>query len=64
VTFWYGSGSADLYHGLTDPDLDSNPAPNLDPAFTSMDFKMPTKIIFSEFFLLVDGRIRIQIGTK
>jgi len=20
VTFWYGSGSADPYHGLTDPD--------------------------------------------
>jgi hypothetical protein len=30
VTFWYGSGSADPYHCLTDPYQDSDPAP--DPA--------------------------------
>ncbi len=32
VTSWYGSGSADPYLGLTDPDLDSDPTPDPDPA--------------------------------
>jgi hypothetical protein len=41
VTFWYGSGSADPYFVLTDPDLDPDP-----PLFVSV-FQDPTKNKFS-----------------
>jgi hypothetical protein len=44
VTFWYGSGSADPYHGLTNPD----------PAlFVSVLQEARRKKKFSKFFCLL-----------
>ncbi len=51
VTFWCGSGSADPYHLLTDPDSDPDPA-----NFVSDLQDAKNKIIFIIFyFLLFEG---------
>ncbi len=49
MTFWYGSGSADPYLGLIDPD----------PLFLSVTFKKATKIYHSCFayYLLFEGTL-------
>jgi hypothetical protein len=41
VTFWYGSGSADQYHSLTDPE----------PAFSTVVDKMSTKLSLCHSFI-------------
>jgi hypothetical protein len=39
VTFWYGSGSADPYFLLTDPDSDPDPTPAPDPGIFVCDLQ-------------------------
>jgi hypothetical protein len=45
VTIWYGSGSADLYPGLTDPDSD----PDLDPALFVSNLQDANTFFFLSF---------------
>jgi hypothetical protein len=46
VTFWYGSGSADPYNPVPNPDSDLAP----DPTFSSVTLNANRKIVVSKFF--------------
>jgi hypothetical protein len=60
VTFWCGSGSADLYRYLLLTDLDSAPDPT--PFFS--EFKDTRKYFFSPYFFLQLTRRHIIFSLK
>jgi hypothetical protein len=49
VTFWYGSGSADPYNRVPNPDSDLAP----DPTFSSVTLNVNRKIVFKFFCFLL-----------
>ncbi len=61
VTFWYGSGSADPYNWVTNPDSDL--APIL--LFSSVTFKMSTKeVFFPKLFAFYFFKVHLHPSSK
>ncbi len=60
MTFWYGSGSADPYHGITDPDPDSDPDSHPDSATFVSDLQVFLLIIFSRHIYIILQRKKVM----